>query len=161
MIQRIQTIYLLITSVLTGLIAYFDIAIYYSNDERIFNYKLLGMVGFGSYESFVPGNWIVQAALVAVSALLALYSLFMFKNRKLQLKLGQFNYLLLVAIILSVYFSVKNMTNLDPLNEVENLKAVYWIGFYLPVAAIAFQFLAIRGIKKDEALVKSVDRLRG
>jgi len=69
--------------------------------------------------------------------------------------------LLLVAIILSVYFSVKNMTNLGPLNEVENLKAVYWIGFYLPVAAIAFQFLAMRGIKKDEALVKSVDRLRG
>jgi hypothetical protein len=47
-----------------------------------------------------------------------------------------------------------------PLSEIENLKAVYWIGFYMPVAAIAFQFMANRGIKRDEALVKSVQRLR-
>lgn len=103
----------------------------------------------------------VQVVIVALSTLLALYIIFKFKNRKLQLKLGQFNYLLLLAIILSIYFSVRNLINLAPLNEFEDVKTVYWIGFYLPVAAIAFQFLANRGIKKDEELVKSVERLRG
>jgi len=161
MIQRIQTIYLLFASALTGLTAYFDLAVYYSGDQEIYKYKLLGMEAAAEGESFVPGNWIVQVVLVAASALLALFILFKFKNRKLQLKLGQLNYLLLAAIVLSVYFSVKNLEHLDPLAEIENLKAVYWIGFYLPVAAIAFQFLAIRGIKRDEALVKSVERLRG
>jgi hypothetical protein len=36
----------------------------------------------------------------------------------------------------------------------------YGLGMYLPVIALAFTFLANRGIKKDEDLVKSVDRLR-
>lgn len=161
MIQRVQTIYLFIASILTGLTAWFDLAVFYASDTEIFKYNLFGMQAVGEGDSFVPGNWIVQVVLVAASALLALFIIFKFKNRKLQLKLGQLNYLLLVAIILSVYFSVKNLAHLNPLNEIENLKAVYWIGFYMPVAAIAFQFLANRGIKKDEALVKSVERLRG
>jgi hypothetical protein len=161
MIQRVQTIYLLFTSVLTGLTAYFDLAIYYSDEIKMFKYNLFGVEAMGDMESFIPGNWIVQVVLVAISTLLALFIIFNYKNRKLQLKLGNLNYLLLVAMILSIYFSVKNLTHLLPLSEIENLKAIYWIGFYMPVAAIAFQFLANRGIKKDEALVKSVERLRG
>jgi len=161
MIQRIQTIYLFFAAVLTGLTTYFDLAIFYSGDFEIFNYSIFGMEAIGDGESFVPGNWVVQFVLVVASAILSLLIIFMFKDRKNQLKLGQLNYLLLVAIILSVYFSVKNMAHLNPLSEVENLKAVYWIGFYLPVAAIAFQFMANRGVKRDEALVKSVERLRG
>ena len=42
----------------------------------------------------------------------------------------------------------------------EGLTTLYSYGFYFPVAALAFQFLANRGIKKDEALVRSVERLR-
>jgi hypothetical protein len=161
MIQRVQTIYLFFTAVLTGLTAFFDLAIYYSADIEIYKYNIFEVVAIGYGESFVPGNWIVQVVLVAISMLLALFIIFKYKNRKLQLKLGQLNYLFLVSIVLSVYFSVKNLANLLPLSEIENLKPVYWIGFYMPVAAIAFQFLANRGIKKDEALVKSVERLRG
>jgi hypothetical protein len=160
MIQRVQTIYLLFTSVLTGLTAYFDLAIYYSDDIEILKYNLFGVETIGDIASFVPGNWVIQVVLVAISTMLALFIIFNYKNRKLQLKLGNLNYLLLVAIILSIYFSVKNLTHLLPLSEIENLKAVYWIGFYMPVAAIAFQFMANRGIKRDEALVKSVQRLR-
>lgn len=161
MIQRVQTIYLLLASIFTGLTAWFELAIYYSGEQEIFRYGLFGNRATADGELFVPGNWMVQLVIVAISTLLAIFIIFKFKNRKLQLKLGQFNYLLLVAIILSVYFSVRNLINLVPLNEFENVKAVYWIGFYMPVAAIAFQFLANRGIKKDEELVKSVERLRG
>lgn len=161
MIQRIQTVYLLFTAILTGLAAWFELAIYYSGDLEIFRYDLFGNRATSDGELFVPGNWMVQVVIVALSTLLAIFTIFKFKNRKLQLKLGQFNYLLLVAIILSIYFSVRNLVNLSPVSDFENVKAVYWIGFYMPVAAIAFQFLANRGIKKDEALVKSVERLRG
>lgn len=161
MIQRIQTVYLLFTAILTGLAAWFELAIYYSGDLKIFRYGLFGNRATSDGELFVPGNWMVQVVIVALSTLLAIFTIFKFKNRKLQLKLGQFNYLLLVAIILSIYFSVRNLVNLSPVSDFENVKAVYWIGFYMPVAAIAFQFLANRGIKKDEALVKSVERLRG
>ena len=161
MIQRIQTIYLLFTAILTVLTAWFELAIYYSADQEIFRYGLFGNRATSDGELYVPGNWMVQAVIVLASLLLSLFIIFKFKNRKLQLKLGQFNYLLLLAIILSIYFSVRNLINLVPINDFENVKAVYWIGFYMPVAAIAFQFLANRGIKKDEELVKSVERLRG
>lgn len=161
MIQRVQTIYLLLASILTGLTAWFELAIYYSGDQEIFKYGLFGNRSTADGELSVPGNWMVQAVIVGASTLLALFIIFKFRDRKLQLKLGQFNYLLLVSIILSIYFTVKNQINIDPLNVFENVKAVYWIGFYMPVAAIAFQFLANRGIKKDEDLVKSVERLRG
>ena len=161
MIQRVQSIYLLLTSVLTGLTAWFELAIYYSGDQEIFRYGLFGNRAASDGELFVPGNWMVHVVIVALSTLLALFIIFIFKNRKLQLKLGQFKYLLLVAIILSIYFSVRNLINISPLNDFENVKPIYWIGFYMPVAAIAFQFLANRGIKKDEELVKSVERLRG
>jgi len=42
----------------------------------------------------------------------------------------------------------------------DEVAILYHVGFYLPVVALAFLFLAIRGIKKDEALVKSLDRIR-
>ncbi len=161
MIQRVQTIYLLLASILTGLTAWFELAIYYSGDQEIYRYGLFGLRSTADGELFVPGNWIVQVVIVALSTMLAIFIIFNFKNRKLQIKLGQFNYLLLVAIILSIYFSARNLINIAPLNDFENIRVVYWIGFYMPVAAIAFQFLANRGIKKDEDLVKSVERLRG
>ena len=161
MIQRIQTIYLILTAVLTGLMMKFPIAIYYSGESEAFRYGVFGITPAGGGEMIQPGNWMIQLGLLIISTLLALYTIFRFKNRKLQLQLSRFNLLLLLALILSAYFSVRTQEHLQPVSEVQDLKTLYWIGFYLPVAAMAFQWLAIRGIKRDEELIKSIDRLRG
>ena len=49
---------------------------------------------------------------------------------------------------------------LDDQKSVEVLNQVYHVGFYLLISSIPFLFLANRGVKKDDDLVKSLDRLR-
>ena len=158
MIQRVQTIYLLLVTILTGLMTAFDLAIYQLNDIAAFSYSVYKISPLNGGENIIPGNWIAQIVLISAVCILSLITLFQYKNRKLQLKLGLINYLLIITLIVSTYLSIKSTPLL--LEDGEALTTIYYVGFYLPVAALAFLFLANRGIKKDEDLVKSVERLR-
>ena len=136
MIQRIQTIYLLITAgVSGGLIFVFNLwkttedAMFFAKDEMLYLGLFLG------------------------SAVLALWAIFMFRNRKLQFVMGRLNIILnLILLGLFVYRSL-NLSGETDVSE-------KGIGIILPVFSIVFLVLANRAIKKDEDLVKSVDRLR-
>lgn len=158
MIQRIQSVYLLLVAVLTGLTTFFDLALFKLEEEILYTYSIYAIVPQNGDEIIIPGNWIPQIILLTAAFLLSIFILFKFKNRKLQLKLGSINYLLLATFIITTYFSVMNISKIIDLAE--GFKTVYYIGFYLPIAAITFQFLANRAIKKDEELVRSVERLR-
>ncbi len=159
MIQRVQTIYLLFVAILSALIYLFDIAFFKLGNEIVYRYSIYKIIPEDGSDVIVPGNWMMQAILITIIIAISIFSISRFKHRKLQLKLGMINYLLLVALILNFYFSIENTLPILLENGAE-LKPVYYIGFYLPIAAVSFQFLANRGIKKDEELVKSVDRLR-
>lgn len=77
-----------------------------------------------------------------------------YKNRKAQLSLGKGNYFVLLITLIYMFLSVGSIdyaSSNDP---------VYDVGLYLLVSAIPFVFLANRGIKNDEKLIKSLDRLR-
>ncbi len=136
MIQRIQTIYLLIvTAISAGLI--FVLKLWtttegvdvYAKDDLIF------------------------LSIFGASALLAFLSIFMFKNRKSQFVMGRLNMILnLILLGLFVYRAL----NLSGETEVSEKG----IGIILPAISIVFLVLANRAIKRDEDLVKSVDRLR-
>ncbi len=136
MIQRIQTLYLFLAAVITaGLIFVFHL---WTNNEgaKVFaldNYMYLGM--------FLG------------SALLSLISIFSFKNRKSQFVLGRLN-IILNFILLGVFvyqsLNVSGETNVSEKG----------IGILLPIFSIVCLVLANKAIKKDEDLVKSVDRLR-
>jgi hypothetical protein len=158
MIQRTQSIYLFFVAVLTGISTLFDLAHYIKADEIIYKYSVYKIVPSDGSVIIIPGNWMAQIALISAIVLLSLITISRFNNRKLQIKLGAINYLLLVTLIISSYFSVENTPLI--LENGEDLETLYYIGFYTPIAAVTFLFLANRGIKKDEELVKSVDRLR-
>ena len=87
------------------------------------------------------------------SALLAVLSLFRFKDRKQQFVLNRFN-LLINLILLGVF--VYRSLNLSGEAEVSEKG----IGMLIPVFSIVLLVLANKAIKRDEDLVKSVDRLR-
>jgi len=136
MIQRIQTLYLLVAVVISaGLIFVFDL--YTDNNQTLVfakdNYTYLG--------------------LFLGSALLSLISIFRFKNRKSQFILGRLN-IILNFILLGVF--VYQSLNLSGETDVSEKG----IGMILPIFSIVFLALANKAIKKDEDLVKSVDRLR-
>ncbi|MGB7841960.1 MAG: DUF4293 domain-containing protein [Salinimicrobium sp.] len=136
MLQRIQTIYLFLAALCSaGLIFLFELG------ENV--------AGVPVYAEDV----LMVFALFMISAAISLMTIFLFKNRKLQFMLGRLNILLnLILLGLFVYWSL-NISG-------EALVSEKGIGMLIPVISIVFLVLANKAVKKDEDLVKSVDRLR-
>ena len=86
-------------------------------------------------------------------SLLALITVFLYKNRQLQFVLGRLNILInLILLGVLIYLSL-TLSGETKVSE-------KGIGMFLPIVAILLLVLANKAIKKDEDLVKSVDRLR-
>ena len=91
-----------------------------------------------------------------MAAAVALISISKYKNRLTQIKLGALNSLLIAgAMGTSLYFTMNSEKIIDPA-----VQGSYQIGFFMPVAALIFNLIANRFIRRDEKLVRSVDRLR-
>ena len=144
MIQRIQTLYLLIATLLSGgLIFVFNL--WKNSDESLY----FAIDGFKSGSTML----MVGSALFFISALMTLVTIFYYKRRQLQFVLGRLviaiNFFLLGIL---VYFA-QNLSGEVQISE-------KGIGLLIPVITIVLVALANKAIKKDEELVKSVDRLR-
>lgn len=137
MIQRIQTIYLVLAFVVTGILLFF-IPLWTMKDGKDFY--------------FMQSQ--VYTILLGLSTTLTLLSIVSYKKRQNQFVIGRLNIILnLILLGLFVYRSL----NLSGETPVVSEKG---IGMFLPVVAIVLLVLANKAIKKDEDLVKSVDRLR-
>jgi len=136
MLQRIQTIYLLLAAgVSGGLIYVFHIWI--TNE----NVKV-----YAADEAFIFG-------LFLASAFFSLTSIFMFKKRKSQFIMGRLNIILNFILLGLLVYQSLNLPGEASASE-------NGIGMFLPIVSIVLLALANKAIKKDEDLVKSVDRLR-
>ena len=136
MLQRIQTVYLFLAAITAaGLIFVFSL---WTNSAGVEVYAQDQLVTFGMFLG---------------SAAISLVSIFMFKNRKLQFVLGRLNIILNLFLLgVFVYWSLTLPGEIDISEK--------GIGMFLPIISIVFIVLANKAIKKDEDLVKSVDRLR-
>jgi len=139
MIQRIQTLWLLIASACGFCTLNFP---FYSgnlveNSQKVFS-ELSG-------KTTIP--LIIMTVAVAVAALICV---FLFKDRKMQLRITVATLVVSIGLIL-LYFSVIKSKFLDG-----NLTITSMFTFFIPF----FLLLAARGIYLDQRLVKSVDRLR-
>jgi hypothetical protein len=136
MLQRIQTVYLIVSAlIMAALYVWFPTII----DEA-------GTVVIERGEYMVLG-------LVFVSIALAIISILSFKKRQMQFVLNRLNIISnFVLLGVFVYRSLKVSG--------EILVSEKGIGVLLPIISIVFLVLANKAIKKDEDLVKSVDRLR-
>ena len=143
MIQRIQSIYLLIATAFSGgLIFVFNL---WSNfKEPVFALDLF------TKESFLLK---LIPLLFMLSAVVSFLDIFLFKNRKLQFVVGR-----LVILINLFLLGLLIYVSLTLPGEVSTSKK--GIGMFLPILVILLIVLANKAIKKDEDLVKSVDRLR-
>lgn len=143
MIQRIQTIYLLLASVVSGgLIFVFNL--WNTLKEQIFVLDLFSKQLFTL--KVIPFMFIA-------SSILALVTIFLYKDRKLQFVIGR-------IIILINLFLLGLLIYLSLTLSGETSVSEKGIGMFLPILAILLIVLANKAIKKDEDLVKSVDRLR-
>ncbi|NNJ88534.1 MAG: DUF4293 domain-containing protein [Eudoraea sp.] len=136
MIQRIQSIYLLLVVLLGALLPFW----------------LELWVDAAGTVVFAKNELAVSLAFYG-SAVLAALAIFRFKDRKSQFVLNRLNMILNLFLL---GFFVYRSLNLSG----EALVSEKGIGMLIPVFSIVFLVLANRAIKKDEDLVKSVDRLR-
>lgn len=158
MIQRIQTVYLLLAAISGVLTFFLPFAHFLQDGMKLSEYAVFGFFNVQSdiFESNGPFGfpaWIFSVLAVVFPAV----AVFLYKNRPLQLRMARMGFLMNLGFIVYLFFAIDTLfeQNYGPDQEV-----LYHVGFYLPVVAIAFLFLAVRGIKKDEALVKSLDRIR-
>lgn len=136
MIQRIQSVYLLIV-VLLGAVCPFFLPVW-STEEGT--------------SVFATDQFMIMTVFSA-SALLALITIFVYKKRKLQISLGRLN--IILNFILLGFFVYWSLTLPGEMQISEK-----GIGMLLPILSIVFLAMANKAIKKDEALVKSADRIR-
>ena len=144
MIQRIQSLYLLSAFLISGVLSFF--VLLWVNYKGL-QYYLMDLINEGSWEFIsVPIGFIL-------SSILSLMAIIKFNDRRLQVKLNRLNLvtnLYLLGIFVYLLLSLSG----------ENVISVKGIGLFLPVIVIVLLVMANKAIQKDEALVKSVDRLR-
>ena len=137
MIQRIQTVYLFLAFVVMGVLPYIFPLWRMSNGKEF--YFMADMV-------YTP--------IFGLITTLSLLSILFYKKRQNQFVMNRLNMILnLILLGLFVYRSLKVSGETVVVSE-------KGIGMFLPIVAIVLLVLANKAIKKDEDLVKSVDRLR-
>jgi hypothetical protein len=148
MIQRIQSLFLFFVFGIGISGIFLPLADF--SDSKI----ILSCMGLISNNPKAVVSTIPLLIEVIVITLLSIGTIFLFKNRPLQIKLVRFNILLNVVYIVTIFWSV------DTIEKQTTFQPNYLVGAIIPIVAMVLLFLANRAINKDEKLVKSADRLR-
>lgn len=152
MIQRIQTVYLLLSLILIGLMAWLPLGEIIANGD-IFSFGIKGVNNSQTGELIVNG-WPLLAML-AIIEMVQLAIIFGYKNRVRQMRFATFNILLMLGLFVVGFIFVRSS-----LNTIGDGAYGFKIAMSFPFVAIILNYLAIRAIGKDEALVRSIDRIR-
>lgn len=164
MLQRIQTVYLLIAFACTSAIMFFPIFVVSSSYQGVES-----DVVFDAYGLNTPGTNEGQFPLYIgfiILALLTFLGILLYKNRKKQILVVRISLILhiLTAVSFLLFALFGKPVLLEELTNkgLEGLQVSfkYGVSYYLMFIAIPFLMLAIRGIRADEKLVKSLDRIR-
>lgn len=151
MLQRIQTVYLLLITVCAVFCMCMPVGHFYQEGICVADFYNLWLEPVGGVRDFTPWAMFVLLLLTAVSSFAAV---FLYKHRMLQARLAVFGGLLLVGyyIVLGafVYFFKSGL---------EAEFTINWTVAF-PAIALILEYLAFRGIMKDELIVRSLDRLR-
>jgi glucan phosphoethanolaminetransferase (alkaline phosphatase superfamily) len=138
--------------IIMGLMFFFPVIRFIDPDSNTYELICLGVVNIES------GNYIVKAIpltiLLAVIVLLLLITIFSYKNRIMQMRLSVFNILLMLGSVGLIYFY-----SLQAHGKIDG-ETFYLYPVIFPVVSAILAFLAFRGVKKDEELVRSYDRIR-
>lgn len=147
MIQRIQTVYILLAGVLTATLFKLKLAELTANNE-LMDFFAKGIYN-GETEVF---NGLPLLIFVGIITLLHLVAIFLFKKRILQIRILVFSIILLLGLFgMFFYFTYSGF---------DGAKVAFKIPVAFPLVALILDWLAIRAIGKDEALIRSLNRIR-
>lgn len=151
MIQRIQTLFLLTAAILSGMLLTGDLIRLAAGNSTVFSLSFAGMVDQGG--DVLQRLWPMTVILATVP-LLALVAIFFYRNRPLQMRLTMLVLLLsLGTLILGAFYVLMFDRKID-------VTVMWRVKVLFPLITAILAWLAYRAIMKDEARVKSYDRLR-
>ena len=155
MIQRIQSVFLFMAAAFAGVLFFVPIASF-DHGTDLMNLSVYGVEPQVDALYFGSTYALPLLVLAALMLLLPLVVIFLYKKRELQLKLSSLN-VFLNAIFCGLIFLyyVSNVQETIAADEVK-----YYFGTYVPLINMVLSVLAMRWIRKDIELLKSVDRLR-
>ncbi|QQL48328.1 DUF4293 domain-containing protein [Mucilaginibacter ginkgonis] len=155
MIQRIQTVYLFFAGLLIFALFFFPLAhhVYVNNVPSMI--KVTGIYQDNGSQQMQTQSFTALTIATAVVALVPIVIIFLFRNRKRQ---ANFCYLAMAIIIGYSFWTAQTVKNVvgDIVLGTNNLG----IGIFLSCISIFLLIMAMKAIRKDDALVRSADRLR-
>ncbi len=161
MIQRIQTLFLALVLIFSfvGLVS--TMGEWTLEGETVALFSNFTFVTLGEYMVYDSWGPFCLGILLVLVEFLTLMSIMLFRKRMRQLRLVILSTILLVGYILCfILFFYKYDMTLDTVIPGKNPEFHVAFLSILPVFSVIFNILAIHGIRKDEALVRSLDRLR-
>ncbi|HKJ42938.1 MAG TPA: DUF4293 domain-containing protein [Sunxiuqinia sp.] len=147
MIQRIQSLYILISVALVGFLFELPFAEILS-DNNLYLFDIRGIVREGKIEH----SGLAITIFVGIILVLHVAAFILYKKRILQIRILTFSIIIMLGLFGMFYFFTYYTFN--------GADVSFKIAVAFPLVAIILDYLAIRNIGKDEALVRSIDRIR-
>ncbi len=155
MIQRAQSVYLLSVSVLMIFIIVLPVAEIAIKGGEIVIYHNYGLKSYSAENAKIIFSTFPVTILTCVIALISFINIFLYNNRNLQMRFCIYNMILLIGLVVLIYFYYTVMRKrLDILNHTFKIAIVF------PIISAILTLLSLKGIRRDEALVRSCERLR-
>ena len=152
MLQRIQTVYLLITFLLTVLMYFIPMGgVFVESTASVSDITLVGMDMPDGTKSFAWGMLLLSIIILVINVI----GIGLYMKRIFQIRFNVLNIILNVALYIFYFFFAWLCKE-----KIGEGDFVYKLPIVFPVINIILTYLAIRAIGRDEALVRSLDRLR-
>lgn len=159
MIQRIQTIWLLLSSVTIFALFLFPYVQFFDSNGIAMALKVNGVLSSSGGENQLSSSFgfILQAIATVILGVLPLFTIINYKNRKKQVTIILVTIVLIILFGAWLFMSASNaVAEVNKTISIDNIG----IGALLVPLYVVFQLLALKGINKDTKLIKSADRLR-
>lgn len=155
MIQRIQSLYLLVAALLTVFLFFSPVASLLYQDNQVYSFSIAGITGSDG-ESIMSGFRLWPLWTLAVlNIFLMLFSIFLFRRRETQMRIVVYTAILLAGFEGMMFFYIHHFS--------KNLSAAgktFHYPILFPVIGLVLLILAVRAIRKDELLATAYQRLR-
>ena len=158
MLQRIQSVFLALV-VLLGVAASFLPIMSFTGDGATYIMNLYKTVAIEDLSKILTKNMGV-GAMQGIVQLVAIATIFLFKNRSLQIKLGKLTILLIAFQIAAIVMYSDIVKEALMVNNPFEVVVAFKLGAVIPVISLILTYLAIFFIKKDDKLVRAADRIR-
>lgn len=153
MIQRIQSVYLFLVTVIMILPLCIPIARMIVPEAATYEFYSYGVVRLGEQPQVQAYYWGLLC-LNAIAILMPFAAIFLYKRRLLQMRLS------LIEIFLCLGITALMWYHINYFSKEMGIDVIFRYGFILPVICSILSYLATRGIIKDINLLKSYDRIR-